>query len=173
MTDIADQRFAPPQTLVADMASAEGPVLASRGMRLLAVIVDTIIGAAAGWAATQIPLLKQLILAQQAEVARSMWSFTPVSLAVGLVVFLLVQGWPLAKRGQTIGKMVCKLRIVRTDGSPAEPWRLLGLRYGVGILTNLMVGVAMVYGLIDALLIFRGSRQCLHDTIARTKVIQL
>lgn len=172
MTDIADQRFAPPQAHVADIAPAE-QVLAGRGTRLLAAIVDTIIGATAGWAVMQIPLLKDLIQAQQSEVARSVWSWTPLSLLVGVAVFLLVQGWPLAKRGQTIGKMVCKLRIVRTDGTPAEPWRLLGLRYGVGMLTNLMVGVAMVYGLVDSLLIFRGSRQCLHDTIAGTKVIRL
>lgn len=172
MTDIADQRFAPPQAHVADIAPAE-QVLAGRGTRLLAAIVDTIIGATAGWAVMQIPLLKGLIQAQQSEVARSVWSWTPLSLLVGVAVFLLVQGWPLARRGQTIGKMVCKLRIVRTDGTPAEPWRLLGLRYGVGMLTNLMVGVAMVYGLVDSLLIFRGSRQCLHDTIAGTKVIRL
>ena len=76
-------------------------------------------------------------------------------------------------RGQTVGKMLFKLRIVRTDGSQPDAWRLLGLRYGVGMLTNLNPIVAMVYGLLDCLLIFRESRKCLHDSIADTQVIKL
>ena len=88
-------------------------------------------------------------------------------------LFLLIQAWPLVTRGQTIGKLLFKLRIVRTDGSKVDPLRMLGLRYGVGALTGVVSGVSMIYGIIDGLLIFRESRQCLHDTIADTKVIKL
>jgi len=167
MSDVADQRFAPPQAHVEDLATGE-MVLAGRGVRLVAVIVDTIIGAALAWAMMMIPVMRPIMAADP-----GFWTLKPASLALSIVLFLLVQGWPLVKRGQTIGKMVCKLRIVRTDGSRSDAWHVLGLRYGVGMLTGIMVGVAMIYGLIDSLLIFRSSRKCLHDTIADTKVIKL
>ncbi|MFG6488741.1 RDD family protein [Roseateles sp. BYS78W] len=172
MSELADERFAPPQAHVEDLATGE-VMLAGRGTRLLAVVVDTVIAAALGWAAGMIPVLQQAFLVQTQATAKSMWSLTPWSAGLGLLVFLLVQGWPLVTRGQTVGKMLLKLRIVRPDGSRPDAWRLLGLRYGIGIVSNLNPIVAMVYGLIDSLLIFRGSRKCLHDTIADTQVIRL
>ncbi|MFG6414477.1 RDD family protein [Roseateles sp. DC23W] len=169
MSDAVDQRFAPPQALVADVAS-EGMVLAGRGTRLLAAIVDALIAGGVAWAALKVPLLDSLAFNAGSP---GLGSWRAGSTLLGLGVFLLVQGWPLLARGQTLGKMLLQIRIVRCDGSKPEAWRLLGLRYGIGIATNLNPVVAMVYGLIDSLLIFRESRQCLHDTIADTKVIKL
>jgi uncharacterized RDD family membrane protein YckC len=135
--------------------------------------VDALILAAINWAVLMIPALQPMVLAQTQATLASIWTWTPLSLAVGSAVFLIVQGWPLVTRGQTLGKMLFKLRIVRSDGSRPDAWRLLGLRYGVGMLTNLNAGVAMAYGLIDSLLVFRESRRCLHDSIADTQVIKL
>ena len=167
MSDVADQRFAPPQAHVEDLATGE-MVLAGRGVRLVASIVDGLIGAAVAWAVFMIPAMRPLMTGEA-----GFWSFKPASLALGIVLFLLIQGWPLVTRGQTLGKMLFKLRIVRPDGSMPEPWRLLGLRYGIGVLMNINAGISMIYALVDSLLIFRGSRKCLHDTIADTKVIKL
>lgn len=167
MSEAADQRFAPPQAHVADLAP-EQAVLAGRGTRLLAAIVDGLILAAAVWAVLMIPALTPL-MRDDADV----WAFDPWSMLVGVGVFFAVQGWPLLARAQTIGKMLFKLRIVRTDGSRPDAFRLLGLRYGVGMLMGVSAGLSMVYSLIDSLLIFRASRQCLHDSIADTQVIKL
>jgi uncharacterized RDD family membrane protein YckC len=169
MTDAADQRFAPPQSYVADPATGE-MVLATRGTRFLSALVDGIIGAAVVWAVYMIPPLGALLAEQE---ARSLWAWNPLSLLVGTAVFLLVQGWPLLTRGQTLGKMLFKLRIVRSDGSKPDAWRLLGLRYGIGLLMGLNTVIVMIYSLIDSLLIFRASRKCLHDSIADTQVIKL
>ena len=49
MTTTDDQRFAPPQAHVQDIATGE-PVLAGRGARLLAAIIDGLIAGAAVWA---------------------------------------------------------------------------------------------------------------------------
>jgi len=167
-----DQRFAPPQAHVADLAS-DGVVLAERGTRLLAAVVDALVVGGLIWAAATVPPLKAMMESQAAASAENKGSLTLLSFVLGLVVFLLVQGWPLVTRGQTVGKMLFKLRIVRTDGTKPDAWRLLGLRYGVGMLTNLNPIVAMVYGILDCLLIFRESRKCLHDSIADTQVIKL
>lgn len=171
MTEAADQRFAPPQAHVADPDTGE-MVPAGRGTRFLAAIVDGIIGAACVWVMLMIPALKSILEAEQ-EASQGLWSLDPVAMLAGLVAFLLVQGWPLLTRGQTVGKMLFKLRIVRPDGSRPDAWRLLGLRYGVGMLLALNTAVLMLFSLIDSLLIFRESRRCLHDSIADTQVIQL
>jgi uncharacterized RDD family membrane protein YckC len=172
MSDVADARFAPPQAHVADLASGE-VALASRWARFLALVVDTLISAGMAFAAGMVPWLQKLILAEDEANAGNMWALTPLSAVIATVGFFAVQGWPLLARGQTVGKMLFKLRIVRSDGSKVDPWRLLGLRYGIGCLLCLNSIAATVLCLIDALLIFRESRKCLHDTIADTKVIKL
>ncbi|WP_431256900.1 RDD family protein [Roseateles chitinivorans] len=168
-----EDRFAPPQAVVADVATAEsGDVLAGRGIRLVAAIVD----AAILWlvlmvVAFLVPPIKE-VLAQRGATF-SMTALNLSSLFLGFTCFLIVQSWPLLTRGQTVAKMLFKIRIVRTDGSKPDALRLLGLRYGIGFLLNVNVITSMIYALLDCLLIFRESRQCLHDTIADTKVIKL
>ena len=171
MSNAEDQRFAPPQAHVADVATGE-VVLADRGMRFLAALVDGLIVAALIWGLFMIPALKAMLDVEQ-NASASMWTFNAVSFVVGIAAFVAVQGWPLLTRGQTVGKMLFKLRIVRSDGSRVDAARLLGLRYGVGMLMNVSAGLSMIYGLVDSLLIFRESRKCLHDSIADTRVIKL
>lgn len=170
LTDTTDQRFAPPEAHVADMPSGEME-LAGRGLRLLAVIVDALIAWCAIMLAGLLPGVGSLIKPATADMSLTSLNFS--SLAVGYGVFLLIQGWPLVTRGQTIAKMLFKIRIVRTDGSKAGALHVLGLRYGIGYVLNLNPVVSAIWGLIDSLAIFRDSHQCLHDSIAGTKVIKL
>ena len=170
MSEIVDPRFAPPQAHVADMA-ATGTVLAGRWIRLLAAVVDGLLVGGAVWAVGMIPAVSSLFAAQVATM--SFQTLNPVSMIFGFGAFLLIHGWPLLTRGQTIGKMLFGLRIVRSDGSRPEAWRLLGLRYGIGYALNINTIASMVYSLLDCLLIFRASRKCLHDSIADTQVIKL
>lgn len=172
MSDAADQRFAPPQAHVADLAPAER-VLAGRGTRFLAAVVDGVIVACVVWALFMIPALHSLAEAQAQASLKGLWHVNPLSLVIGFAGFFVVQGWPLLTRGQTVGKILFKLRIVRPDGSRPSAWRLLGLRYGIGIMFNMNVVTSMAYALIDSLLIFRESRKCMHDSIAGTQVIKL
>ncbi|WP_211326916.1 RDD family protein [Roseateles depolymerans] len=150
------------------MTGTNDPVLADRGTRLLAAIVDGLILAALAWALTNVPVVNALLTPKD----ESFFALNVGALLVGYPLFLVVQGWCLVQRSQTLGKMLCGIRIVRTDGSPASAARLLGLRYGVGYLTSISFVLSSLYGIIDSLLIFRSSRQCLHDTIADTKVIK-
>ncbi|ANH67693.1 RDD family protein [Mitsuaria sp. 7] len=172
MSVSTEDRFAPPQAVVADVATSEsGDVLAGRGTRLAAALLDALIL----W--TLMTAVLKLIPAADELFknfdSMSLTAFNLPSVIIGVPLFLIVQAWPLLKRGQTVGKMICRVRIVRSDGSTPDAWRLLGLRYGVGILMNCFAASAAIYSLLDCLLIFRESRQCLHDTIADTKVIKL
>ncbi|MDI4632940.1 RDD family protein [Pelomonas sp. V22] len=169
MTDTTDQRFAPPEAHVADVPSGEVE-LAGRGTRLLAAIVDGLLLGGVIWAVGMLSPFRSMLLDAGTP---SLTELNIGSTAFGILMFLLLQGWPLVTRGQTIAKMLFKLRIVRTDGSKVDAVRMLGLRYGVGFLLGINRVTSGIWGLIDCLLIFRDSRQCLHDSIADTKVIKL
>ena len=160
----APNPFAPPLAEVADITLA-GPEQARRSTRLAAVIVDTLIQVAVFWA---------VFFQQYKEIAdpAAGWWVLPLYTLAGFGMFFLINGYLLAKHGQTVGKKLLGLRIVRSDGSPASLARLAGLRYGVGFLITAVPKVGMMYGLVDALLIFRASHKCLHDNIADTIVIK-
>ena len=65
MSETVDQRFAPPQAHVADLASTE-ITLAGRGTRLLAAVVDGLIVGCAVWAVALIPAALPLFKANAA-----------------------------------------------------------------------------------------------------------
>jgi uncharacterized RDD family membrane protein YckC len=101
-----------------------------------------------------------------------MWSADPAGAITGVLTFLLLNGYLLATRGQTLGKALLKIRIVRPSGEPASGARL-ALRYGVGLCNRPHGGHALwIYSLVDCLMIFRKSRRCLHDEIADTIVVK-
>ena len=156
--------YSPPLAEVAELQGS-GVELGSRGARLGAVTVDLLVQVLALW------LASRLVPWSIFEGDESP-SILVLNTGLGLVLFVLVQGWLLVKRGQTVGKMLLGLRITRPDGRAVGAARLLGLRYGIGYVLGGVPVFNMVYGLIDALMIFRESRRCLHDVIADTIVVK-
>lgn len=90
-------------------------------------------------------------------------------LTLGLLILNLI--W-LHRHGQTIGKRILKIRIVRTTGERASLLRIIFARMvPVGLLSAIpFVGWFVALG--DPLLIFREDRRCLHDLIADTMVVK-
>lgn len=165
-----DARYAPPQSHVEDVQQAGSGLpgeLASRGKRFLAVVIDTLIAfGVLGLFAAFTPFNVW------ANKDPSLWKLQVGDALIGFVLFLALQGYLLFSRGQTIGKVVFKIRIARPDGSAASIGRILGLRYGLPWVVSVIPAVGAIYGLLDALFIFRASRRCLHDQIADTVVLQ-
>ncbi len=98
-------------------------------------------------------------------------TFTLVGLS--LVVFVILNGYLLIKRGHTTGKMAVRAQIVDAkEGRILPIWKVVGLRYiPVNLLTMLPdIGLFILY-LINVLFIFRRNRRCVHDYIAATVVI--
>ena len=74
----------------------------------------------------------------------------------------------LTKDGQTLGKHVLGIRIVKRDtGENGGFVRNVLLRF----IFNRLLGIIPLYGLVDILFIFRGDRRCIHDMIAGTQVV--
>lgn len=160
-------RFAPPQAEVADIAG-DGLELAGRGTRLAAALIDGLLIAALLWGISRVTPWNVFAPNAASGMARIMVT----NLVIGFIAFSLINGYLLATQGQTLGKRLLGLRIVRPDGERASLARLLGARYGVGYVVSLVPVAGGIYGLIDSLLIFRESRLCLHDNIANTIVVR-
>ena len=91
--------------------------------------------------------------------------------AIGFAVFVAIHFRLLRSNGQTVGKRICNIKIVRSDGSPADVQRILLYRYLLMDLILLMPVIGNIIVFVGVLLIFRESRKCLHDDIADTIVI--
>ena len=162
-----DNRFAPP------LANVEDPpqpgTLAGRGTRLGAALID---GLLAGLAFGVLAVISPINIFKVAAASTSGVTMLMLqSLVLGFILFLLIHGYLLATRSQTVGKALLKIRIVRSDGSPATFARIVGMRYlSTSVLASIPV-VGWIYSLVDSLFIFRASRRCLHDLIADTMVV--
>jgi uncharacterized RDD family membrane protein YckC len=87
-------------------------------------------------------------------------------------VYVVVNGYFLATRGQTVGKMMVGIRIVSADTGEILPlWRVLVLRFLPVQLIQIVPGIGPVLWLVDTLFIFGDARRCVHDYVAGTIVI--
>jgi uncharacterized RDD family membrane protein YckC len=130
-------------------------------------------------------LLDGLILGATAGLAFGMGFFTGagfdwgVGLLSGLGLMGLVwlalfvcQCYLLAQRGQTIGKIVMGLRIVRfEDGTNPGFVKAVLLRTFLWALITAIPVVGPLIGLVGILFIFRDDQRCLHDHLAGTRVV--
>lgn len=90
---------------------------------------------------------------------------------IGLVVWL---AWSLAllhQGGQTLGKRVLRIRVVRSNGSRASLPRLILLRFLVSIVLLTLPYAGHLCFLADSAMLLGKSRQCLHDRTADTIVV--
>lgn len=97
-----------------------------------------------------------------------------ISVVVFFAWFLILNGYLLANRGQTIGKLAAGTRIV--DVNTGELLPLVPLVLKRNLLIQLLGAIPIAGGfinLIGILMIFRSSRRCLHDELAGTKVIKV
>jgi uncharacterized RDD family membrane protein YckC len=143
--------------------------LAGRGWRLVATLIDLVLVPA-------IAILIMLVtgvLEHAADWATNAMPFMRM-LALAVASYLILNGWLLWKRGQTIGKAITGIAIVSTKtGQKAALWRLLCIRALFFPTLYLTVWpVAAPLPLIDQLLIFGKKRRCLHDWLCGTSVVR-
>lgn len=176
--------LAPPPLLGSEPAGiAESPALASRGSRLGAFLIDQVIVLCCVLPFF-VALPSDLLLSMAQSGNWGDWSAIEklpgavsgmaVS-AVLIVAYVVVQALLLSIRGQTMGKWVARIAIVRfPDGSHAGFARAFLIRY---LLMNLLYSVPSPIGAIifltDVMFIFNGPRHCLHDIIAGTQVVRV
>ena len=160
--------YAPPRAAVADIADVHAATeLADRGTRLAANILDGLIFAGMVY----VPMILALSVgggATESGGTAVIAIAAGILTLIGLIVWLWLTIKYIQKNGQSIGKKIVHINVVRSDVSPASLGRIFWLRNVV----NGLLGVIPLYGLIDVLFIFGESRQCVHDKIADTIVVK-
>ena len=134
--------------------------LASPWARLAAVIIDVLI-----YIAVVIPSAAIGFFVVGEEFGATVFA------VVAFIVVFIIQMVLLGSRGQTIGKIAMKVRIVDSATGMHPGWaRIVLLRTVVnGILTGIPF-VGGIYWLVDSLFIFRADHRTIHDMIAGTRV---
>ena len=137
-----------------------------RGRRLCAFAVDFIVTAVVAFIA-----LWPLGLFENEQ------AYEPSQLVIRIVLliagsYLLVNGWYLHARGQTVGKRMLRIcMIAHTDGRPLPLWKLLARTCSVLVLAAIpLVGVLVI---VDILFIFPRQRRCLHDLLVGSTVARI
>ena len=158
--------YAPPQAPVEDVPDTSGTLeKAGRGARLGAGIIDGLVVAAI--------VLPVWLWVLGREMPKDMLTLEYVAyLGIGMGVYLLLNGRLLARNGQTIGKRLLSIRIVRSDGSAITLARAFGLRYAINTSFMFVPFVGWIYALADCLAIFGERKLCLHDRLADTMVVK-
>jgi uncharacterized RDD family membrane protein YckC len=138
--------------------------LAERSDRFWANLVDTLV-LAVPWLAALVIIL---VVSNGGSVDRALALGLLVALG-GTVAVCVYQLMLVAQSGQSLGKRMRHIRVVRSDGSPVSLARLILLRNLVPSAINSACGL---FSLVDVLFIFQDDRRCLHDMIADTKVVK-
>ena len=168
-----------PPVLPAGTTTAVAPDanLGHRGMRLLAAFIDGFIEWLC-WTPTMKAMMASLaglLTGGQIDPQEMVKAFT-AALSYSLpylAVLLLVQATLLSLRGQTIGKIATRLRVVRaSDGSPAGFLHAFLLRGFLPRCLRHVPIIGLLFWLVDNCFIFRDDQRCIHDLIAGTKVVK-
>jgi uncharacterized RDD family membrane protein YckC len=158
-------------------APAGAASLASRGARFGASFIDGLLYAIGLVPAIVVAVSSGALTAATeggGQPGPFWWAGTsPVQIASALVWVALLgfQSYLIATTGQSIGKKVVKIRIVRTDGSRAGFVRAVLLRSWLFGVFSVIPIVGRVSALVDVVFIFRNDRRCLHDMVADTRVV--
>lgn len=158
-------------------APAAAARLATRGERFAGALIDAVFQAAlavplyfiiyfaAGW---------ETLAGAGDDAGNATFASRLLLVVLSVLLFLLIHGYLLASRGQTVGKLLIKTRIVDRESEQLVPFgSLIAKRYAwLWACWLIPFYVGEVVFLVDVLLIFRASRACLHDDVAHTKVIK-
>ena len=151
-------------------------LLAGRGRRLIATLIDMVLVPS-----LTIFLVMVAGVVEDAEDYRDSWWILFVFL-IAVASDLLLNGYPLWRRGQTLGKKIMGIAVTSAaateDGHyspiPAPFWKLIGLRaLFFALLFVAIVPWVAALPIIDQLFIFGNKRRCLHDLVAGTVVVRL
>jgi uncharacterized RDD family membrane protein YckC len=160
--------------------------LAERGARLLAASIDELIvlGACLPVLIGPVRLISAMVATSltgelvdtsnvSSDIVNAMLQGPGIIVTViALLAWCVITAWLVSANGQSIGKRLVKIKVVRTDGSPASFGRIFLLRNVVSSLPCLLPYLGLIYLLADPLLIYQDSRRCIHDLIADTKVVR-
>nr|WP_240916857.1 RDD family protein [Pseudoalteromonas sp. Z1A8] len=149
----------PSENIVSKLAGEK----ATRSDRLVAAIVDGVLGVVCF-----IPLF---ILVGFDNLSQPTLTLSAGLLGYGILSTLVLHGYLMYQRGQTIGKSLMSIRIENLDGTQASFTTIYFKRMLSMQLLSLVPSVGQfIAGFVNPLFIFGKDKRCLHDHFAGTKV---
>ena len=156
--------IAPVSVISADSKPLEP---ARRGTRLVAQLIDTLTG-------LLFLLPAGLMIALEGGDLENISPASSLVLLACALALMILQGYLLTEYGQTVGKKLMDIRIVRhEDESKPGFVRAFVLRLLLPGMFGAIPFVGPAFTLVDALFIFRPDRRCVHDLIAGTMVVKV
>lgn len=134
--------------------------LAGVGRRFAALLIDSLV--------LSVPLIIVGVLLVVASIGSKsdfnpLW-FQPAAL-FAIVLYVAYEALMLAARGQTLGKMAMKIKVVRVDGTPLTT----GQAWGRAFMRQVLASCLSLFNYLPAF--FTKDRTCLHDLVANTRVV--
>ncbi len=168
-------------------------VLASRGERLLAYVLDVLILSLGLFLGVMVGIIimvntsqnpqvvLEYIVEQSNSTTSSFWTinlldrWVYLQVIAPLVLYFLINGYMLQTRGQTLGKSLMSIAIIDKDTKEVPPISTIFLRryipFNSMAIVNVLLQLLIFFS--DAFSIFREDRRMLHDLAANTIVIKV
>ncbi|PMM51948.1 RDD family protein [Vibrio splendidus] len=89
------------------------------------------------------------------------------------LVFFLLHGYLLHKKGQTIGKNLMEIAIVDMEGKQIGLFNIVGKRMMPMTIATYIPVIGHFITTLDYLFVLRKDKRCLHDLIAGTQVVSV
>ncbi len=168
--------YAPPTANVADVGDDHGEMrIASRGTRFGAYLLDGFISflfCLPAFIISGADIVAAVVSRNPQAVVQLFSGKFLIVLMLGMTVWAVITIILVHRNGQTIGKKLLSIKVVRKDGSRASLGRIFWLRNVVNTLPSLVPVIGGFYFFIDSLFIFGEAHQCVHDKIAGTIVVR-
>jgi len=149
----------PSENIVSKVAGEK----ATRSDRLVAAIVDGVLGV--------VCFIPVFMLVGFDNLSQPILTLSAGLLGYGILSTLVLHGYLMYQRGQTIGKSLMSIRIENLDGTQASFTTIYFKRMLSMQLLSLAPSVGQfIAGLVNPLFILGKDKRCLHDHLAGTKV---
>ncbi|WP_165735563.1 RDD family protein [Pseudoalteromonas sp. C8] len=159
--DLIETREAqnPSENIVSKVAGEK----ATRSDRLVAAIVDGVLGV--------VCFIPVFMLVGFDNLSQPTLTLSAGLLGYGILSTLVLHGYLMYQRGQTIGKSLMSIRIENLDGTQASFTTIYFKRMLCMQLLSLVPSAGQfIAGFVNPLFIFGKDKRCLHDHLAGTKV---
>jgi uncharacterized RDD family membrane protein YckC len=149
----------PSENIVSKVAGEK----ATRSDRLVVAIVDGVLGV--------VCFIPVFMLVGFDNLSQPTLTLSAGLLGYGILSTLVLHGYLMYQRGQTIGKSLMSIRIENLDGTQASFTTIYFKRMLSMQLLSLVPSVGQfIAGFVNPLFIFGKDKRCLHDHLAGTKV---
>lgn len=148
---------------------AAQPTGATPGSRVAAHLIDSTV-----FVLPVLSLLVAVIVASDHIPTVRIFDYWILAISVPLTLALLtaVQLFFVHENGQSIGKRVMRLRVVMSNGEPANVWRVLFLRNLAPLLIGFIPMIGLIFRIANVAALYSEGNRAIHDRFANTKVVR-